>query len=257
MKRFTLAICSLMLAAVALADSTAAEAPAAAPQAVDPAIETKIRSSLRVLLPGLRPDSVRATPIPDLYELAFGPRIVYITGDGRFLVQGKLVDLETRTEITDERLTELKLAALNAVSEDRMVVFAPERPRHMVTVFTDIDCGFCRRLHAEMDQYHAQGIAIRYLFYPRAGVGSDSYAKAVSVWCADDRKGAMDDAKAGRDVPPKTCENPVEQHYELGQQMRIQGTPALVLADGEVVPGYVPADKLGRALDQRFGGEGD
>jgi thiol:disulfide interchange protein DsbC len=137
-----------------------------------------------------------------------------------------------------------------------MVIYAPEEARHTVTVFTDIDCGFCRRLHAEMDQYHAQGIAIRYLFYPRAGIGSDSYAKAVSVWCADDRKGAMDDAKAGKSVPAKSCENPVEEHYELGQQMRLQGTPALVLADGEVVPGYVPADKLRRALDQRFGGEG-
>lgn len=255
MKRLILAICSLMLAAVVLADSTADEA-GAAPQAVDPMTETRIRSSLQVLLPGLRPDTVRATPIDNLYEITFGARIIYITGDGRFLVQGSLVDLETRTEITDERLTELKLAALNAVSEDRMVIYAPEETRHTVTVFTDIDCGFCRRLHAEMDQYNAQGIAIRYLFYPRAGIGSDSHAKAVSVWCADDRKGAMDAAKAGRDVPAKTCENPVEEHLELGKQMRLQGTPALVLGDGEVVPGYVPADKLRRALDQRFGGEG-
>jgi thiol:disulfide interchange protein DsbC len=220
--------------------------------AIDAAADQKIRSSLQVLLPGLVPDSVRATPIDNLYEITFGTRIIYITEDGRYLVQGKLVDLETRKEITDERQAELKLAALNQIGEERMVVYSPEEARHTVTVFTDIDCGFCRRMHGEMEQYHKQGIAIRYLFYPRAGIGSDSYRKAVSVWCADDRNGAMDIAKAGEMVPAKTCDNPVESHYELGQQMSVQGTPALVLADGEIVPGYVPPAKLRRALDERF-----
>jgi len=219
---------------------------------VDAATEDAIRSSLKVLLPGLLPDTIRSTPVENLYEITFGTRIVYITADGRFLLQGKLVDLETRSEITEERLSELKQAALQQVGEDRMVIYSPEDPRHAVTVFTDIDCGFCRRLHAEMDQYNKQGIAIRYLFYPRAGIGSDSYGKAVSVWCADDRHAAMDAAKAGEAVPTKTCDNPVDAHYELGQQMRISGTPALVLSDGEIVPGYVPPDKLRRALDQRF-----
>jgi thiol:disulfide interchange protein DsbC len=218
----------------------------------DPAVEAKIRSSLEVLLPGLQPDSIRPTPVSNLYEITFGTRIVYITDDGRFLLQGKLVDLETRAEITDNRLAELKLAALNSISEERMVVYSPEEPKHTITVFTDIDCGFCRRMHAEMEQYHKQGIAIRYLFYPRAGVGSDSYTKAVSVWCAEDRHAAMDSAKAGQSVPTQTCDNPVEAHYELGQQMSVQGTPALVLADGEIVPGYVPPPRLRRALDERF-----
>ena len=219
---------------------------------VDTDTEEKIRNSLKMLLPGLTPDTVNATPVPGLYELTFGPRIVYITEDGRYLVQGKLVDLETRKEITDERLSALKLDAMNKIGEGQMVVYGPEAPRHTVTVFTDIDCGFCRRLHSEMEQYNKQGIAIRYLFYPRAGIGSDSYAKSVSVWCAEDRHAAMDLAKAGKDIPPRSCENPVDAHYELGQQMRIQGTPAIVLSDGEIVPGYVPPAKLRRALDERF-----
>lgn len=219
---------------------------------VDTNTEEKIRNSLKMLLPGLTPDTVNATPVPGLYELTFGPRIVYITEDGRYLVQGKLVDLETRKEITDERLSALKLDAMNKIGEGQMVVYGPEAPRHTVTVFTDIDCGFCRRLHSEMEQYNKQGIAIRYLFYPRAGIGSDSYAKSVSVWCAEDRHAAMDLAKAGKDIPPRSCENPVDAHYELGQQMRIQGTPAIVLSDGEIVPGYVPPAKLRRALDERF-----
>jgi thiol:disulfide interchange protein DsbC len=221
--------------------------------AEEDAAETRIRNSLAVLLPGLQPDSIRPTPVESLYELVFGTRVIYITADGRFLVQGKLVDLETRSEITDQRLSALRVAAVEAIGEDNMVVYGPADARHTITVFTDIDCGYCRKLHAEMDDYNRLGIRVRYLFYPRAGVGSESYDKAVSVWCADDRNAAMDQAKAGRDLPRKTCETPVEEHYALGQEFRIQGTPALVLEDGEVLPGYVPADKLAKALDTQKG----
>lgn len=221
--------------------------------AAEDTAETRIRNSLGVLLPGLQPDSIRPTPVEGLYELVFGTRIIYITADGRFLVQGKLVDLETRSEITEERLSALRVDAVEAVGEDNMVVFGPADARHTITVFTDIDCGYCRKLHAEMAEYNRLGIRVRYLSYPRAGVGSDSYRKAVSVWCADDPKAAMDEAKAGRDVPAKTCDNPVQAHYALGQEMSIQGTPALILDDGEILPGYVPADRLAKALEMKQG----
>ncbi|MGD8957026.1 MAG: DsbC family protein [Chromatiaceae bacterium] len=219
--------------------------------AVDPAVADKITASLRALLPDLQADDIRATPIDNLYEVSIGMRVVYVTGDGRYLLQGSVIDLETRTEITAERQSALKLAALNEVGEEQMVVFGPEDAEYTVTVFTDIDCGFCRRLHGDMAGYNEKGIRIRYLFYPRAGIGSESYNKAVSVWCADDRKQAMTQAKAGQPVAPKTCENPVDEHYALGQAMRLQGTPALILESGETVPGYVPPDKLRQALDQR------
>jgi thiol:disulfide interchange protein DsbC len=241
MKKLLVSVLLLVLAWPVLAEEDATAA------------ETRIRNSLGVLLPGLVPDSIRPTPVEGLYELVFGTRIIYITVDGRFLVQGKLVDLETRSEITEERLSALRVAAVEAVGEDNMVVFGPADARHTITVFTDIDCGYCRKLHAEMDDYNRLGIRVRYLFYPRAGVGSESYDKAVSVWCADDRNAAMDVAKAGREVPRKTCEAPVQEHYALGQEFRIQGTPALVLEDGEVLPGYVPADKLAKALDTKKG----
>jgi len=237
---------NFLLAFVLCATAFAAHA-----EAVDPAVEAKVRSSLKVLLPGLVPDSVRKSPISNLYEVTFGTRIVYLTEDGRYLVQGKLIDLETRTEITEERLTALKQAAMDAVGEDRMVIYGPEDAKHTVTVFTDIDCGYCRKLHAEMARYNDEGIRIRYLFYPRAGIGSDSYNKAVAVWCADDRHAAMDAAKAGKPVEAKTCDNPVADHYELGQAMQIQGTPALMLETGDMVPGYVPPKKLSRALNQQ------
>lgn len=217
----------------------------------DQETQDRISNSLRILLPGLLPDEIRTTPVENLYEVTFGGRLVYLTGDGRFLLQGKIIDLETRTEITEARLSELKMAALAKVGEDRMVIYGPDDAKDTVTVFTDIDCGYCRKLHSEMARYNEEGIRIRYLFYPRAGVGSDSYNKAVSVWCAEDRRAAMDTAKAGGAVPAKTCENPVEEHYELGQTMRISGTPALLLEGGELVPGYVPAHKLRQALDAR------
>lgn len=237
-KKTLLALCALVLAGSALAE-------------VDQATDERIRNSLQVLLPGLRPDGLRATPVDDLYEVTFGTRVVYVTGDGRYLLQGKLIDLETRTEITEKRLTELKMAAMAQVGEDQMIIYGPDDADYTVTVFTDINCGFCRKLHADMDKYNAAGIRIRYLFYPRAGIGSESYDKAVSVWCADDRKAAMNAAKAGQPIAMKTCENPVAEHHALGQAMRLQGTPALVLEDGEMLPGYVPADKLRRLLDQR------
>jgi thiol:disulfide interchange protein DsbC len=218
---------------------------------VDKETEAKIRSSLSVLLPGLVPDEIRPTPVANLFEVTFGGRIVYLTADGRYLLQGKIIDLETRAEITEERLSELKAAALAAIGEDRMVIYGPDDAKDTVTVFTDIDCGYCRKLHSEMARYNEEGIRIRYLFYPRAGVGSDSYKKAVSVWCADDRRAAMDLAKAGKEIPQLDCDNPVEDHYNLGQTIGVTGTPALLLEGGEMVPGYVPAHKLRKALDTR------
>jgi len=239
MKIFAFALCSFLLAGSAQAQEVSQE------------IQDQIRNSLKILLPGILPDEIRATPLGNLYEVTFGGRLVYLTADGRYLIQGKMIDLETRTEITEERLSELKQAALAKVGEDQMVIYGPEDAKDTVTVFTDIDCGFCRKLHSEMARYNEEGIRIRYLFYPRAGIGSDSYNKAVSVWCADDSKAAMDQAKAGKNVAARTCDNPVQTHYELGQTMRVTGTPALILEDGEMVPGYVPAHKLRKALDER------
>ncbi len=244
-KNFLAVTCALMIA------STAAWAE------VDKAVEKRIRNSLQTLLPDLVPDGVRKTPIKDLYEVTFGTRLIYLTGDGQFLLQGSLIDLTTRTEITAQRLSALRLAAVDEVGEDHMVIFGPKDAKHTVTVFTDIDCGYCRRLHADMAQYNDEGIRIRYLLYPRSGLGSDSYDKAVSVWCADDRNKAMDAAKAGQSLEKRSCDNPVAEHHALGQELRVQGTPSLILQDGYLVPGYVPAGRLRELLDQRLAMSGE
>lgn len=212
-------------------------------------VEERIKASLKMMLPNLEPDSIRKTEVAGLYEIMFGPRLIYVTEDGRYLIQGSILDLETRENITEPRIAQAKLAAVNALGEDNMLIFGPKDAKHTITVFTDIDCGYCRKLHSEIADYNAEGIRIRYLLYPRAGKGSESYNKAVSSWCADDRKAALTKAKSGIDIEAKTCDNPIDQHMKIGQQMGVRGTPALLLEDGELVPGYIPPKKLAQALN--------
>jgi thiol:disulfide interchange protein DsbC len=137
------------------------------------------------------------------------------------------------------------------VPESEMVIFGADDAKHTITVFTDIDCGYCRKLHREIDDYNKENIRVRYLFYPRAGVGSPSYDKAVSVWCADDRKQAMTDAKSGKTLESKSCDNPVKGHLVLGELMGVNGTPAIVLESGELLPGYVPAKRMAQMLNSQ------
>ena len=201
-KQFLVLISALYLAAINFAVAETAEAE----------VQERIKQSLAVLLPGVVPDSISKTPLNGLYEIVFGPRLVYMSGDGKYLVQGSILDLETRENLTEPRLMEAKAAAIKNVGEDNMIVYSPPEGvarKHQVNIFTDIDCGYCRKLHSQMADYNKAGIEIRYLFYPRAGVGSESYAKAVGVWCADDRRAAMDAAKAGKCVGFINVSNPV------------------------------------------------
>lgn len=223
----------------------------AAAQSVSKDVDHQLRASLRGLLPNLKPDAIAESPIPGLYEVTFGTRIVYVTADGRYLLKGQIVDLETRAPVTEEREQALKQKLLADLDESKMIIFGDKSLPHTVTVFTDIDCGYCRKLHSEVAKYNAAGIRIRYMAFPRAGLGSPSALKAESVWCADDRHAAMDKAKSGASVPRRTCDNPVAEQYRLGQQLGVSGTPALLLEDGSLIPGYVPPKRLAAALNQR------
>jgi len=136
-----------------------------------------------------------------------------------------------------------------------MLVYSPPKIEHTVTVFTDIDCAYCRKLHKNMDDYLSRGIEIRYLMFPRAGRNSASYIKAVSVWCAEDRKSALSLAKAGKAVKQVICEHPVQAHMALAEQMGISGAPVLLLDSGELIPSYLPADQLEAILDDRRAGK--
>ncbi len=208
-----------------------------------------IVKSLRQILPDVAPDQITPSPINGISEVLLGPQVFYVTNDGRYLFQGSLIDLETRTDISEDRRKQIRQDALNQVGEDKMIVFPAKESRHTVTVFTDIDCTYCRKLHREIDQYNEQGITVRYMLYPRSGVNTPSYYKSVSVLCDADRQKALTRAKAGEEMERRNCENPIKEHMDMGTLMGLRGTPAIVVDDGELLPGYVPAAKLAKALD--------
>lgn len=210
--------------------------------------EDDIRKALSKSMPSIKIDSIKASEAKGLYEVTVGASILYISDDGKYLLQGHLIDLEARKDITDEKLAGARTSALENLGEEQMIIFKPEKSKYKISVFTDIDCGYCRKLHSEMDQYLEQGITVQYLFYPRAGKGSDSYNKAVSVWCSDDRNEALTVAKKGGTPEVKTCDNPVDEHMKMGIAFEVKGTPMIVTEKGNIFPGYVPAKQLVKAL---------
>ncbi len=222
--------------------------PAFAAEKTDPGLE-QARAAMQKILPDLDPKAVQPSPVPGIYQVFLPPQLFYISADGRYAFDGDIIDLHTNTNLSTPVRDRLRLAAIENVGEKNMIIYGPKDAKHTITVFTDIDCGYCRKLHSEMDQYNKAGIRVRYLAYPRAGINSNSYNKAVAVWCAEDRNAAMTEAKQGKDPEPKTCDNPVAMEYELGQRLGIRGTPAIVTGRGQIIPGYVPADRLKAILD--------
>jgi thiol:disulfide interchange protein DsbC len=217
----------------------------------DPAADTKaIEAALKKALPDLKPDSITPAPVKGLYEVLVGPKVFYMSADGRHVIQGSLIDIKTKSDLTEARMVEARVRSLEQVGVDKMVVFKPKIQRHVVHVFTDIDCAYCRKLHSEIDSYLSDGIEIRYLFFPRAGEGSESWNKAISVWCAQDRNDALTRAKKGESVESKACDNPVSQHMKLGMAMGATGTPMIVTPKGQTLPGYVNASQLSQMLAQ-------
>jgi len=194
------------------------------------------------------PDSVAESQIPGLYQVMYGTEIVYLSADGQYFISGDLLNLKTRENLSEVAQRGVRKQMVDAV-EIKPVRFEAKDEKHVLRVFTDIDCGFCAKLHREMEQINAKGITVEYLAFPRAGVGSPSYDKIVSVWCADDQQDAMTKSKARQAVPSKTCDNPVKDHYQLGQGLGVNGTPALLMESGQLIPGYVPADRLIAMLD--------
>ena len=206
-------------------------------------------TTLKAALGGQEPDTVRDAPVKGLYEVVIGPQLYYLSEDGRYVVNGSVIDLDQGADVTEPRRAEIRVDSVDAVGEENMVIFAPESEvKHTVTVFTDIDCGYCRKLHNEIAQYNDAGIRVRYLFFPRSGPETESYFKAVSVWCADDRLDAMTLSKQGVAIDQRTCQNPVNAHYELGRSIGVSGTPAILTESGQLIPGYLPAARLSEAL---------
>ena len=224
--------------------------PAPAANDVPPALAAR----LQVLAPNMEPDHVVETRLAGLYEVRFGSIIVYLSGDGQFMLRGDLIDLDEGRNVTEATRRSMRAESVGALGEASMIVFAPEAVKHTVTVFTDVDCPYCARMHQQMADYNRLGIGIRYTAFPRAGVGSPTFDKMVSVWCAEDQRAAMTDAKAGIAIDRARCNDPVREHYEAGQAIGVTGTPAIVLESGELIPGYVPPPELLDRLEERTSG---
>ncbi len=219
--------------------------------------EDRVRAALKEVAPDLKITSITPSPIKDLYEVMAGAEVLYITADGRHFVSGHIVDLQTRTDLTERRLASARKLLIDAVGEDKMIIFGDQSAKHTLTVFTDIECGYCRKLHRQIDDYLKEGMRVRYLFFPRAGKGSPSFDEAVSVWCAGDaeaRRTALTRAKAGERIESKTCDNPVETHMALGMDLGVRGTPAIITETGELIPGYVEPRRLAAQLNAQSGG---
>ncbi|MEK7991363.1 MAG: thioredoxin fold domain-containing protein [Thiotrichaceae bacterium] len=188
---------------------------------------------------------VTKSPITGLYEATIGTEVVYVSEDGKYLIVGDIRDTTTRENITDRKRNELRVKSLTDIPDAETVVFAPKGEiKYTVDVFTDVDCPYCARLHREVPELNKNGVKVRYLAFPRSGMQSKTYNTMQSIWCADDRQQAMSDAKENKSIETKTCKNPISKQYRLGQQVGVSGTPAMVLPNGELLPGYLPASKL-------------
>jgi thiol:disulfide interchange protein DsbC len=215
--------------------------PACGEEAKDPRI-----ALLKRLPAGSKIDDLHPSPIPGVYEFAQGAEVSYLTADGKYFIDGNVYDMDSRENLTEAVRARARAALINAVPESQMLIFSPQNPRYTITVFTDVDCAYCRKLHSEMAELNSLGVRVRYVFYPRTGPGTESWRKAEAVWCSANRNEALTRAKAGGQLDmTKTCgATPVAREYALGQSIGVRGTPAIVTESGDYIAGYMPPKDL-------------
>lgn len=255
-----------LLAAVSLsACAQAPQTPAAAttkPAATATATVAKAgdaneraRQAIKKLNSQITVDYVGAAPLPGFREVIAGGQLLYVSDDGRYLMQGAVLDLEAQEDLmqSSPALMKHRVDLLKTVPSSERIVFAPPNAKYTVSVFTDIECGYCRKLHSEIAELNKLGVAVEYLAFPRTGLGSKDHKDMISVWCSSDRKRALTEAKSGKPVPAKDCKNPVTMEYNLGQRIGVTGTPAIYAPDGTQLGGYLPPQALRDALDKLAG----
>lgn len=207
-----------------------------------------IRKVLESTQPTIQIQNVQPSPMAGLYEVNIqGGQVIYASADARYFLPGELYEArpEGLVNLGEQKRNAWRAERIAALDESDMLVYEPKGERKAVlTVFTDVDCPYCRKLHAEVPALNDMGIAVRYLAFPRTGLETETHRKMVSTWCADDPLSMMTSAKRGGEVPPADCDDPVAEQYQLGREVGVTGTPALVLKDGTILPGYVPAETL-------------
>ncbi|HEX3949981.1 MAG TPA: DsbC family protein [Steroidobacteraceae bacterium] len=241
MLRYAAALSLVLCAVTAGASARAANADQAA---ADP------RAALLKLLPaGSKLEDLRPSPIAGIYEFTQGAEVSYLTADGKYFIDGNLYDMKSRDNLTESLRTHARIALIGSVPESEMLIFSPPNPKYTITVFTDVDCAYCRKLHSQMAELNKLGIRVRYMFYPRSGPGTESWKKAEVVWCSPDRNEALTRAKAGATLDMnKICSpTPVKREYELGENIGVRGTPAIFTENGDYISGYMEPREL---LDQ-------
>ena len=225
-----------------LAISLVGSAPA---WAADDAELEAVRAKINGMFQEIAPENVKKSPIDGWYTVQKGSVVAYVSADGRYLLQGDLIDLDHQVNLSERSRTDARRELMSSVGDDEVILFSPVNIKHSVTVFTDIDCTYCRKLHSQIDEYLAQGIEVRYMLYPRGGPSSRSWNTSEDVWCANDRSGALTAAKMDRDFSTQKCDaSAISKHYILGQNIGLTGTPAIVFDDGTLVSGYLPPATL-------------
>lgn len=209
---------------------------------------SSLEKALATRLPSLKIDSVTATPVDGLYQVVVGSQVVYMDKNAEYMLDGDMVNLRTRENYSENAKSVIRLNAINQLGEKNMLVYRPEKVEHVITVITDINCPYCRRLHSEIDQYMKSNVEVRYIFMPLKG--PDDKRKTESVWCADDPQKALDMAKAGGKIEERKCDNPLDEQMATARKLGVRGTPAIILESGEMLPGYIPADKLVAELNK-------
>jgi thiol:disulfide interchange protein DsbC len=229
----------------AAANAGSAPAQAARTEAAKP----DPRAAIVKKIDGLKLEDVRMSPVNGIYEITRGSEISYTSADGRYVILGDMYDIDEDANISETRRRGIRARIIEGVPDSEMLVFSPKDPKYTITVFTDIDCGYCRRLHSQIAEYNRLGIRVRYMFYPRSGPGTESWHKAEAVWCAPNRADALTRAKNGEEIKSPKCPGGIiARDYELGHKLSVEGTPAIFLASGEMLPGYAPPGQLVKYL---------
>jgi thiol:disulfide interchange protein DsbC len=219
--------------------------------AADDKLES-VRKKLSGMFEQIEPENINPSPIEGWYAVQKGSTIAYVSGDGRYLLQGDLIDLDTEVNLSETSRNSARRDLLASLDQDQLITFSPAEVKHTITVFTDVECTYCRRLHSQIDEYLAHGIEVRYMLYPRYGPASQSWNTSEEVWCATDRNKALTAAKLDRKFESSACDaSIVQDHYVLGQQVGLSGTPAILLADGTLISGYLPPDTLYDRLENQ------
>ncbi len=201
-----------------------------------------LRQALAKSMPGVKPTKISVSPVDGMYEVIVGSQVVYMSVDARYMIDGDLIDIKTKKNISENAKSEIRLAVINKFTSEQMLVYRPEKVKDVITVVTDIDCPYCRRLHSEVPSYLENNVEVRYIFMPLKGAAD--MKKTISVWCSDDQQLALDIVKSGGEIEAKTCNHPIQKHLAIARELGVRGTPAIILEDGQLLPGYVPVDKL-------------